>query len=45
MLECGYFSLLTNPQASFAYTPICTFGDENYLYSPLFDTMSEKRKI
>lgn len=44
MLECGYFSLLTNPQASFAYTPICTFGDENYLYSPLFDTMSEKKE-
>lgn len=44
MLECGYFSLLTNPKASFAYTPICTFGDDKYLYSPLFDTMTEKKE-
>ena len=44
MLECGYFSLLTNQKASFAYTPICTFGDYNYLYSPLFDTIAEKKE-
>ena len=44
MLECGYFSLLTNPMASFAYTSICTFGDDNYLYSPLFDTMAERKE-
>ena len=25
MLECGYFTLLTNPNASFAYSSICTF--------------------
>lgn len=44
MLECGYFTLKTNPNASFAYTSICTFGDKNYLYSPPFDTMSEKKE-
>lgn len=44
MLECGYFTLLTNKEAVFAYTPICTFGDENYLYSPEFDTLKEKKE-
>lgn len=44
MLECGYFSLLTNQDATFAYTPICTFGDSNYLYSPKFDTIKEKKE-
>ena len=44
MLECGYFTLLTNQDAAFAYTPICTFGDNNYLYSPMFDTLKEKKE-
>lgn len=44
MLECGYFTLLTNKEATFAYTPICTFGDSCYLYSPLFDTKQEKKE-
>ncbi len=44
MLECGYFTLLTNQDATFAYTPICTFGKECYLYSPLFNTIKEKKE-
>ena len=44
MLECGYFTLLTNKEAKFAYSSICTFGDKNYLYNPMFDTMKEKKE-
>ena len=44
MLECGYFTLFTNKDAAFAYTSICTFGDKNYLYSPMFDTLKEKKE-
>ena len=44
MLECGYFTLLTNQEATFAYSSICTFGDKCYLYSPLFDTIKEKKE-
>ena len=44
MLECGYFTLFTNKEATFAYSSICTFGDNNYLYSPVFDTLKEKKE-
>ena len=44
MLECGYFTLLTNKDATWAYSPIVTFGDNNFLYSPKFDTMREKKE-
>lgn len=44
MLECGYFTLLTNPEATWAYTPIVTFGDNNYLYTPKFETELEKKE-
>ena len=44
MLECGYFSLLTNKEAIWAYTPIVTFGDNNYLYNPIFETFTEKKE-
>jgi len=44
MLECGYFTLLTNPEAAWAYTSICTFGKDNYLYNPKFDTLFEKKE-
>ncbi|MEG1009798.1 MAG: glycosyltransferase [Clostridia bacterium] len=44
MLECGYFSLLTNKDATWAYSSIATFGEENFLYNPLFDTFIEKKE-
>ncbi len=44
MLECGYFTLLTNKDAMFAYTPICAFGEKCYLYHPLFNTIKEKKE-
>lgn len=44
MLECGYITLLTNKDATWAYTQIATFGKDNYLYKPLFDTFKEKKE-
>lgn len=44
MLECGYFTLITNKEATWAYTAIATFGDNNYLYNPKFDTLLEKKE-
>lgn len=44
MLECGYLTLYTNKDATWAYSSIATFGDENYLYNLLFDTFKEKKE-
>lgn len=44
MLECGYLTLFTNKEVTWAYTSIATFGKENYLYNPLFDTFKEKKE-
>lgn len=44
MLECGYFTMLTNKEAIFAYTPIITFGKDNYVYNPKYSTKLEKKE-
>ncbi len=44
MLECGYFTLLTNPKAVWAYTPIVNFGDKEFLYNVIYTTKLEKKE-
>ncbi|MEG2348015.1 MAG: glycosyltransferase [Clostridia bacterium] len=44
MLECGYFTLFTNNEATFAYTPFVTFGDSNFLYNHKFNLEDEKKE-
>ena len=44
MLECGYFTMLTNKEAVWAYTPIITFGDDNFIYNPKYTTKLQKKE-
>ncbi len=40
-IECLYYSLETNPTASFSYTNTVGFGEEEYLWNMKFDTKTE----
>lgn len=40
-LECGYFTLLTNKGASWTYTNMVNFGQEQYLYNRYFHSKIE----
>lgn len=42
LLECGYWTLYTNPNASWAYTNCVNFGDMEFLYKPEFNSEQEK---
>lgn len=42
LLECGYFTLLTNKAATWAYCNIAAFGRKEYLWNPVFDSEVEK---
>jgi len=43
-LECGYFTLLTNPNASWTYTNMVNFGQQQYLYNRYFHTKIETKE-
>lgn len=42
LLECGYFTLLTNKGATWAYSNIVAFDSKEYLWNPVFDSEVEK---
>ena len=42
LLECGYWTLYTNPHAAWAYTNCVNFGDVQFLYKPDFNSEQEK---
>lgn len=42
-LECAYFTLETNKEASFAYTDCVGFGTHEYLWSKWFNLKEEKK--
>ena len=44
MLECLYWSLETNPDASFAYTALVNFGSEEYLWEKYLTIEQEKEE-
>ena len=41
-LECAYWSLLTNPKATWAYSNQIAFGEDEYVWIPEFDVKREK---
>lgn len=41
-LECAYWSLITNPQASWSYSDLIAFGEDEYTWAPKFDVKREK---
>lgn len=44
LLECGYWTLKTNPTASWAYCNCVNFGGVEFLYRPEFNSEQEKRE-
>lgn len=44
LLECGYWTLKTNPTASWAYCNCVNFGKVEFLYKPEFNSEQEKRE-
>lgn len=45
LLECGYWTLYTNPEVVWAYSDSCAFGNMEYLWKVPFDTIKQKKKI
>ena len=43
-LECAYFTMLTNPDATWAYADTVTFDAQNFLWKKVFDCEQEKRE-
>ena len=43
-LECAYFTMLTNPDATWAYADTVTFDGQNFLWKKVFDCEQEKRE-
>ena len=44
LLECLYWTLETHPEASFAYTDIVAFGEQEYLWSKYLTVDLEKKE-
>ena len=44
LLECGYWTMKTNPNATWAYADNLGFSDLNYLWKQTFDTIKEKKQ-
>lgn len=44
LFECGYWTLFTNPDATWAYCNCVTFGGEEFLYKPYFNSEREKKE-
>ena len=42
-LECSYFTMLTNPDATWAYADTVTFDGQNFLWKKVFDCEQEKK--
>ena len=42
-LECAYWTLETNAKASFAYTDLVNFGEQNFLWRKWFELQTEKK--
>ena len=43
-LECAYFTMLTNPDATWAYADTVTFDGQEFLWKKLFDCEEEKKE-
>lgn len=43
-LECAYFTLKTNPDATWAYADVVTFDGQNFLWKKVFDCEQEKKE-
>lgn len=43
-LECAYFTMLTNPDATWAYADTVTFDGQNFLWKKVFDCEQEKKE-
>lgn len=43
-LETAYFSMLTNPDATWAYSDVVTFDGKNFLWKKIFDCEEEKKE-
>ena len=43
-LECAYFTMLTNPDAVWAYTDVVTFDGQNFLWKKVFNCEQEKKE-
>ena len=43
-IECAYWTMKTNPKATWAYSDIITFDGENFLWKKIFDCEQEKRE-
>ena len=43
-LECAYFIMLTNPDATWAYADTVTFDGQEFLWKKLFDCEEEKKE-
>lgn len=41
-LECAYWTLKTNPEATWAYNDMVTFDGQNFLWKKIFDCEQEK---
>lgn len=41
-LECAYWTMKTNPKATWAYSDLITFEGENFLWKKIFDCEQEK---
>jgi len=44
LLECGYWTMKTNPEAGWAYANCVNFGEMQFLYRPDFDSEQEKKE-
>ena len=42
-LECAYWTLITNPQASFAYTDVINFDERKFLWQKYYTPQWEKK--
>lgn len=43
-LECAYFTMKTNPDATWAYADTVTFDGQNFLWKKVFDCEQEKKE-
>ena len=44
MLECCYWTLKTNPKASWVYADLVNFDGQEFLWRKIFDCSVEKKK-
>ena len=44
MLECSYWTLQTNPKASWVYADMANFDGQEFLWRKIFDSNTEKKR-